>query len=102
MLITVDVKSPFGLTVYGDKLYWSDRRDKGLHSADKTNGSHPQVIKTNYADIWDVRMFHKNRPQGTCSQTFALWLTCNCLGRDYLKTWKENLCTLARMIKFMD
>ncbi|XP_022326935.2 low-density lipoprotein receptor-related protein 4-like isoform X2 [Crassostrea virginica] len=63
VLITVDVKSPFGLTVYGDKLYWSDRRDKGLHSADKTNGSHPQVIKTNYADIWDVRMFHKNRPQ---------------------------------------
>lgn len=64
MLISVEVQSPFGLTVYKDKIYWTDRREKGLYSADKTNGSHIEVLKTNYADIWDVRMFHKNRPEG--------------------------------------
>lgn len=45
-------------------MYWTDRREKGLYSADKTNGSHIEVLKTNYADIWDVMMFHKNRPEG--------------------------------------
>lgn len=63
VLISVEVQSPFGLTVYKDKIYWTDRREKGLYSADKTNGSHIEVLKTNYADIWDVMMFHKNRPE---------------------------------------
>ncbi|XP_055996988.1 low-density lipoprotein receptor-related protein 4-like isoform X3 [Ostrea edulis] len=63
VIISVGVQRPFGLTVYKDKLYWTDRQDKGLHSAHKTNGSHMETLKSNYADIWDVRMFHRNRPQ---------------------------------------
>ncbi|XP_062576146.1 low-density lipoprotein receptor-related protein 4-like isoform X3 [Saccostrea cucullata] len=63
MVISVDVQSPFGLTVYKNKLYWTDRGDKGLHSADKSNGSNMATLKTNYVDIWDVRMYHKDRPQ---------------------------------------
>ncbi|KAJ8299613.1 hypothetical protein KUTeg_023673 [Tegillarca granosa] len=39
IIIAVDLPRPFGLALYGDKIFWTDWIDKGIHMANKNNGS---------------------------------------------------------------
>ncbi|KAL3843281.1 hypothetical protein ACJMK2_021223 [Sinanodonta woodiana] len=61
VVIAVDLPRPFGLTLYGDKLYWTDWMTKGIHSANKKNGSGRETLQSNLGHVMDIRVFHRHR-----------------------------------------
>ncbi|XP_014224711.1 low-density lipoprotein receptor-related protein 4-like isoform X3 [Trichogramma pretiosum] len=62
------VKHPYGLSVVGDFLYWSDWQEKALLRAKKSDGKNKKVVIANLEGIMDLRLIDKKqvRPENAC------------------------------------
>lgn len=67
-LIGKNLPHPFGLTLYDDKVYWTDWQTKSIHVANLADGSGATTIRTGLESLMDIHMFHRNRKQvlNTC------------------------------------
>ncbi|RZF33205.1 hypothetical protein LSTR_LSTR009750 [Laodelphax striatellus] len=51
---------PFGLTVFRNRVYWTDWDTRSINAADKITGENRSVIRSGLSGLMDVRVFHRN------------------------------------------
>ena len=52
---------PFALTLYENKIYWTDWKTRGIHSTNKNNGLRCPVIVPNTVSPMDIRAYEPKR-----------------------------------------
>ncbi|XP_041365332.1 low-density lipoprotein receptor-related protein 4-like [Gigantopelta aegis] len=64
------VPHPFGLTVFGDHIYWSDWQTEKIERASKHTGEDRQIIQTRLEGLMDIHMVSPLRQTGSngCSK----------------------------------
>ncbi|XP_027007977.2 low-density lipoprotein receptor-related protein 4 isoform X2 [Tachysurus fulvidraco] len=69
VLIGSQLPHPFGLTLHGDKIFWTDWQSKSIESADKLTGLGRSTLVDNLENLMDIHMFHRHREavQTACS-----------------------------------
>ena len=63
-LLSDHVPHPFGITVHGDLVYWTDWVTHSIESANKLDGSGRQVVLAGLKDLMDIHVFNRQRPTG--------------------------------------
>ncbi|CAI9607028.1 unnamed protein product [Staurois parvus] len=63
VLIGTDLPHPFGLTLYEDRIYWTDWQSKSIESADRKTGLDRKPVRENLENLMDLHVFHRRRPQ---------------------------------------
>ena len=69
VLLSRDLPHPFGLTVHGEFVYWTDWETRSIERAHKVDGSSRRVVAARLESLMDLHMFHRHRPQGQSSST---------------------------------
>ena len=64
MLIGSQLPHPFGLTLYGERIYWTDWQTKSIQSADRLTGLDRETLQENLENLMDIHVFHRRRPPG--------------------------------------
>ena len=54
---------PYDLTLYGNKIYWTDWKTRGIHSSNKNIGMRCQMISSNAYPHMGIRAFESKRQQ---------------------------------------
>ena len=75
--MSVNVPRPFGITLYEDSIYWTDKLNKGVYSANKFNGSAREVIVSQLDNVMDIKMFYKPQPKGKTISVKTVFFFCN-------------------------
>ena len=52
---------PFALTLYENKIYWTDWKTRGIHSTNKNNGLRCPIIVPNTVSPMDIRAYEPKR-----------------------------------------
>ena len=52
---------PFAITIFGDRVYWSDWDSKSIHSSLKKTGNETLVVKKKVERLWDLKVFELKR-----------------------------------------
>lgn len=60
-IITIGLLHPFGIDVYGSKVYWTDWDTQNIDVADKLSGRNRRIVLSNTSDLMDIRIFHRER-----------------------------------------
>ncbi|PIO29253.1 hypothetical protein AB205_0211260 [Aquarana catesbeiana] len=63
VLIGTDLPHPFGLTLYEDRIYWTDWQSKSIESADRKTGLDRKPVRENLENLMDLHVFHRRRMQ---------------------------------------
>lgn len=64
-----DLVHPFGLTVFEDRIYWSDWETEGIHYANKYDGREPSVMAKYIFGTTTIRIYQKEvQPVGKRQQ----------------------------------
>ena len=61
-MFNIGSQHPFGLTLYNDKIYWTDWLQAKIFVADKRNGMNEETLQSNIGSVMDISVFHRNRP----------------------------------------
>lgn len=64
VLIGSQLPHPFGLTLYGQRIYWTDWQTKSIQSADLQTGLDRETLQENLENLMDIHVFHRQRPPG--------------------------------------
>ena len=54
---------PLVLTLYDNKIYWTDSKTRGIHSSNKNTGRQCQNISSNAYALFGIRAFEPKRQQ---------------------------------------
>ena len=57
------LQHPFAITIFGDRVYWSDWDSKSIHSSLKKTGNETLVVKKKVGQLWDLKVFELKRQQ---------------------------------------
>ncbi|XP_071956697.1 low-density lipoprotein receptor-related protein 4-like [Antedon mediterranea] len=63
--LTNEVVHPFGITMYGDWLYWTDWQTESIELVHKSTGKGRRSFKENIAYLMDIKMISKSRQYGS-------------------------------------
>lgn len=85
MLIGTDLPHPFGLTLYEDRIYWTDWQSKSIESADRKTGLERKTVRENLENLMDIHVFHRQRPKGIKPPPMMYPATGTVLSLDMLK-----------------
>ena len=55
------LQHPFAITIFGDRLFWSDYDDESIHSSLKKTGNETLVVKKKVGRLWDLKVFELKR-----------------------------------------
>lgn len=64
VVIADDLPYPFGLTQYGDYIYWTDWNLHSIERADKTSGRNRTLVQGHLDFVMDLLVFHASRQDG--------------------------------------
>ena len=56
-----DLSHPFAITLYENRIYYTDWKTKAIHSADKNTGLRCKTIWSNISDLMDIQAFEPKR-----------------------------------------
>ncbi|CAH1786568.1 unnamed protein product [Owenia fusiformis] len=59
------VDHPFGLTVFGDYVYWTDWQKRAITRCDKLTGKHSTIVQGNMDGLMDIHVVSASRQMGT-------------------------------------
>ncbi|GBO17456.1 Low-density lipoprotein receptor-related protein 4 [Araneus ventricosus] len=65
MQLVDDVAHPFGLTLYGPHLFWTDWHTKSIERVDKDTGRNRIVIRDNIEYLMEIKMVAASRQTGS-------------------------------------
>lgn len=63
-VIVRDLPQPYGLTLYGNYVYWADWKTGTIERANKTRGENRTRIQSQLDFIMDILVFHSSRQSG--------------------------------------
>ncbi|RWS31707.1 low-density lipoprotein receptor-related protein 4-like protein [Leptotrombidium deliense] len=73
-IVVKDISHPFGVTIYGQHVYWTDWQSKAIERADKETGTDKHVITENIEYLMELKMVAPSRQAGTYNQSKYLFL----------------------------
>ncbi|XP_071809054.1 low-density lipoprotein receptor-related protein 4-like isoform X2 [Asterias amurensis] len=67
-LIDEQIPHPFGLTVFQDRIYWTDWQSLSIESADKLTGESRSTMTDGLEDLMDIHVYsrHRQRVSSPC------------------------------------
>ena len=69
---------PFALTLYENRIYWTDWKTRGIHSTNKNSGLRCQMVWTNSYSPMDIHAFEPKRQQPRPGKCSTVTCTCSC------------------------
>ncbi|XP_018619430.1 low-density lipoprotein receptor-related protein 4 [Scleropages formosus] len=58
------VQHPYGLTLLGPHIYWTDWQSRSIQRADKTTGGNSVIVRGNLPGLMDIQAVDRERPLG--------------------------------------
>ncbi|XP_057187146.1 low-density lipoprotein receptor-related protein 4 isoform X1 [Triplophysa rosa] len=58
------VQHPYGLTLLGAHMYWTDWQSRSIHRADKDTGGNSITVRSNLPGLMDIQAVDRARPLG--------------------------------------
>lgn len=58
------VQHPYGLTLLGAYIYWTDWQTRSIHRADKGTGSNVILVRSNLPGLMDIQAVDRAQPLG--------------------------------------
>lgn len=69
------VQHPYGLTLLGPYIYWTDWQSRSIQRADKTTGGNSIIVRGNLPGLMDIQAVDRERPLGRLYHIdLHLWL----------------------------
>lgn len=58
------MQHPYGLTLLGSYIYWTDWQTRSIHRADKGTGSNVILVRSNLPGLMDIQAVDRAQPLG--------------------------------------
>lgn len=58
------VQHPYGLTLLGPHIYWTDWQSRSIQRADKSTGDNIITVRSNLPGLMDIQAMDRDRPLG--------------------------------------
>lgn len=58
------VQHPYGLTLLGPHIYWTDWQSRSIQRADKNTGDNIITVRSNLPGLMDIQAMDRDRPLG--------------------------------------
>lgn len=78
--LVAPVQHPYGLTLLGPHIYWTDWQSRSVHRADKTSGSEGITVRANLPGLMDIQAVDRERPLGQWHRGWVGGLALHCSG----------------------
>lgn len=62
-----NIPHPYGITLLGDKIYWTDWQERSVQMADKSDGSGKTVVRGNLPGLMDIHAVDLSSTSGGTS-----------------------------------
>lgn len=62
--LVAPVQHPYGLTLLGPHIYWTDWQSRSVHRANKNSGSEGITVRANLPGLMDIQAVDRERPLG--------------------------------------
>lgn len=63
-ILVSPVQHPYGLTLLGPHIYWTDWQSRSIQRADKTTGANTITVRSNLPGLMDIQAVDRERPLG--------------------------------------
>lgn len=95
--LVAPVQHPYGLTLLGPHIYWTDWQSRSVHRADMTSGSEGITVRANLPGLMDIQAVDRERPLGQWHQSWVGCLTLHLqwephTARTAATTWGASHC----------
>lgn len=62
--LVTPVQHPYGLTLLGSHIYWTDWQSRSIQRADKNTGANTITVRANLPGLMDIQAVDRERPLG--------------------------------------
>lgn len=62
--LVAPVQHPYGLTLLGPYIYWTDWQSRSVHRANKNSGGEGITVRANLPGLMDIQAVDRDRPLG--------------------------------------
>lgn len=62
--LVTPVQHPYGLTLLGSHIYWTDWQSRSIQRADKNTGTNTITVRSNLPGLMDIQAVDMDRPLG--------------------------------------
>lgn len=62
--LVTPVQHPYGLTLLGSHIYWTDWQSRSIQRADKNTGTNTITVRANLPGLMDIQAVDRDRPLG--------------------------------------
>lgn len=62
--LVTPVQHPYGLTLLGSHIYWTDWQSRSIQRADKNTGTNTITVRSNLPGLMDIQAVDMERPLG--------------------------------------
>ncbi|XP_072236089.1 low-density lipoprotein receptor-related protein 4 isoform X1 [Leuresthes tenuis] len=62
--LVTPVQHPYGLTLLGSNIYWTDWQSRSIQRADKNSGANTITVRANLPGLMDIQAVDRERPLG--------------------------------------
>jgi len=77
------VQHPYGMTLLGPHIYWTDWQSRSIQRADKNTGANAITVCSNLPGLMDIQAVDRKKPLG---MSLSLPLVLSCRFKSRLKT----------------
>lgn len=75
--LVTPVQHPYGLTLLGSHIYWTDWQSRSIQRADKNSGANTITVRANLPGLMDIQAVDREKPMGKTQDTvFFLFTVC--------------------------
>lgn len=68
--LVTPVQHPYGLTLLGSHIYWTDWQSRSIQRADKNTGTNTITVRANLPGLMDIQAVDRDRPLGQSQEVF--------------------------------
>lgn len=62
--LVTPVQHPYGLTLLGPHIYWTDWQSRSIQRADKNTGTNTITVQANLPGLMDIQAVDRDKPLG--------------------------------------
>lgn len=70
--LVTPVQHPYGLTLLGSHIYWTDWQSRSIQRADKNTGTNTITVRANLPGLMDIQAVDRDRPLGQSQDRFRM------------------------------
>ena len=74
--LVTPVQHPYGLTLLGPHIYWTDWQSRSIQRADKNTGANTITVQANLPGLMDIQAVDRERPLGESGDKRLTFVYC--------------------------